>query len=126
MWGINAAAPLSMVFLGYGLGAIFVNLLVRPFLGNESPPMKNITTFSYMNSSFSSPIVVPSNSNIQIPYFITAGLCFLIGIGHFIFFIFAMKNRRDRLKIQRVSLVLTEFLNCRQICSKNDNSKLLI
>ncbi len=35
MWGANAAAPLNIVQLGYGLGAIFVNLLVRPFLGNK-------------------------------------------------------------------------------------------
>ncbi len=31
MWGENAAAPLNIVQLGYGIGAVFINLLVRPF-----------------------------------------------------------------------------------------------
>ena len=32
MWGANAAAPLNTAHLGYGIGAVLVNLLVRPFL----------------------------------------------------------------------------------------------
>ena len=28
MWGANAVAPLNTVELGYGIGAVFVNLLV--------------------------------------------------------------------------------------------------
>ncbi|CAF0927362.1 unnamed protein product [Didymodactylos carnosus] len=35
MWGDHAAAPLNCVHLGYGFGAIFCNLLVRPFLGSS-------------------------------------------------------------------------------------------
>ncbi len=117
MWGVNAAAPFSMVYLGYGVGAIFANLLVRPFLGNENPPLKyNITTSPYLYSSFPSSIAVPSNSNIKIPYSVTAVLCFLVGVEHLIFFICAKKNRWDKLEIQEVSMVFVAFLNRRHFC----------
>ena len=32
MWGDHVAAPLNVVHLGYGFGAVFANLLVKPFL----------------------------------------------------------------------------------------------
>lgn len=78
MWGVNAAAPLNSVHLGYGLGAIFVNLLVRPFIS------QNVL-----------PIDVTNNKIIIIPYSITAILCFLIAIGHIFFYIADLRNRRQ-------------------------------
>jgi hypothetical protein len=117
MWGVNAAAPFSIVYLGYGFGAIFANLLVRPFLGSENPPLTyNITGSPYLYSSFPSSIAVPSNSNIKIPYSVTAVLCFLVGVQHLILFMCAEKNRRDKLKIQEVSMVSVELLNRRHFC----------
>jgi fucose permease len=91
MWGDHAAAPMNLVRLGFGLGAIFVNLLVRPFL------TKNI-----------SPIALPSNTvtetkaNIFIPYSITAGLCVLIAVGHLFFYIRALKSERDKIEVRQV------------------------
>jgi hypothetical protein len=32
MWSASAAAPLNTAHLGYGIGAVFVNLFVRLFL----------------------------------------------------------------------------------------------
>ncbi|CAF0918842.1 unnamed protein product [Adineta steineri] len=69
MWKTRVATPLNIVHLGYGFGAIFANLLVRPFLNNEQ---ENFQLF---------------NKNIRIPYIITGILCFVISIGHFICFI---------------------------------------
>ena len=86
MWGDHAAAPMNLVRLGYGLGAIFVNLLVRPFL----------------TESISSNIETETKANIFIPYSITAGLCVLIAVGHLLLFIRALKNERDKLEIRKV------------------------
>ena len=36
MWSDNVGAPLNVVHLGFGIGAVFANLLVKPFLGEES------------------------------------------------------------------------------------------
>ncbi|CAF1426946.1 unnamed protein product [Adineta steineri] len=69
MWKTRVATPLNIVHLGYGFGAIFANLLVRPFLNNEQ---ENSQLF---------------NKTIRIPYIITGLLCFVISIGHFICFI---------------------------------------
>ena len=79
MWGVNAAAPLNLVHLGYGLGAIFVNLLVRPFISQNVLPV-NVT----------------NNKIIIVPYSITAILCFLIAIGHIFFYIAELRNRRQQ------------------------------
>jgi len=84
MWGGNAAAPLNSVHLGYGLGAVFVNLLVRPFIS------KNV-----------SPVDGTNNQTIIIPYSITAILCFLIAVGHIFFYIAELRNRRQNLQTQQ-------------------------
>lgn len=60
MWGMNSAAPLNIVRLGYGIGAILMNLFVQPFL---------------------------PQSNLFVPYLITAILCFAIAIGYLIFYV---------------------------------------
>ncbi|UJR06716.1 hypothetical protein I4U23_011003 [Adineta vaga] len=80
MWGIHAAAPLNAVHLGYGLGAIFINLLVRPFITKKA------------SSS--------DNPNIIIPYSVAAGLCFLISLGHLIFYIVKVTHRRQKVQVQ--------------------------
>ena len=79
MWNTRVAVPLNAIHLGYGFGAIFANVLVRFFLNNEHSYVNNIESSQHNSTSL--------NSNIQIPYLISGSLCFLIGIGHLIFFI---------------------------------------
>ena len=76
MWGSHAAAPLNSVHLGYGLGAILINLLVRPYITKQG--------------------VSIDNQNIVVPYSVTATLCFIIALGHLAFYISKLRNRQDR------------------------------
>lgn len=75
MWGANAAAPLNIVQLGYGLGAVIVNLLVRPFL---------------------------TKGNLFIPYTITAVCCVLVAVGHLFFYIRGLKTHTETLEVHEV------------------------
>jgi fucose permease len=93
MWGDHAAAPMNLVRLGYGLGAIFVNLLVRPFL------TKNI---SPITSTLASNTVTETEANIFIPYSITAALCVLIAVVHLCFYIRVLKTEREELGVRQV------------------------
>jgi hypothetical protein len=86
MWGDDVSSPLNVVHLGFGIGAVFANLLVKPFLGED----KN----SYVLSDNSTIIIEKKVSNIQVPYSITAFICLLICVGHFIFLIH--ENRIER------------------------------
>jgi membrane-anchored protein YejM (alkaline phosphatase superfamily) len=83
MWGIHAAAPLNAVHLGYGIGAILINLLVRPYITKQS--------------------VSIDNQNIIVPYSVTAILCLIISVGHLTFYISKLRNRRQRLQVREVS-----------------------
>lgn len=78
MWHVNVAAPLNGVLLGYGVGAVVVNLFVRPFLTKT-------------NSS--------QSSNILVPYIITAALCVFIAVGHVCFYCRTLKSRRRTLEV---------------------------
>ncbi len=100
MWEGHAAAPLNIVHLGYGFGAIFANLLVRPFVNNE---------ISHINSTLSTSISTPLNMDIRVPYMVTAGLCFVTGIAHFIFFIRETNNKQDKPKQQKASHAFLEI-----------------
>ncbi|CAF1045897.1 unnamed protein product [Adineta ricciae] len=106
MWGGNVAAPLNVVHLGYGLGSVFANLIVKPFLREDG----NSTV-----SSVSSIIPVEiEKSNIQIPYSIVAVLCLLISIGHLLFGICEYRIRRKMARQNRslnYSLVSTTIAN---------------
>jgi fucose permease len=88
MWDTRAAAPLNLVNLGYGLGAILANLLVRPFLNNN--PHTNST------------VSIPLNSDIRVPYLITAALSLVIGMGHFIFFLRGKKAKVEEQKVDHI------------------------
>jgi hypothetical protein len=101
MWGVNAAAPLNTAHLGYGIGAVFVNLLVRPFLTKKALST-SVTHDPLGNSSSTSDNVTKANANIFIPYSITAALCVLIAAGHIFFYIQALKTRKDKLEVQQV------------------------
>ncbi|UJR34355.1 hypothetical protein I4U23_021759 [Adineta vaga] len=74
MWADNVAAPLNVVHLGFGFGAVFTNFLVRPYL------------------------VEKSDSMIKIPYSIIGFICLLITIGHFIFAIREYQIKRKSLQ----------------------------
>ncbi|CAF1183815.1 unnamed protein product [Adineta ricciae] len=75
MWTVNASAPLNAVHLGYGVGAVFANLLIRPFL---------------------------TNRNIFVPYSITALICLLISVGHIFLYILEIRNRRQKSRVEEV------------------------
>jgi fucose permease len=108
MWDTRVAAPLNIVHLGYGFGAIFANLLVRPFLSNENLYV-NVTVSSQFNSTLSTSISKPLNLDIRGPYLITAGLCFLTGVGHLIFFIQEQKKKQNKAVIQQASFIFIKF-----------------
>ncbi|CAF1334932.1 unnamed protein product [Rotaria sordida] len=97
MWGDNVAAPLNIVHLGYGFGAVFANLLVLPFLGED------ITNNLPSNSS--KVFIEKDESNILVPYSITAFLCLIIAIGHLIFSIREHRIRREALKNRPIDYV---------------------
>jgi hypothetical protein len=97
MWGVNPAAPLNTAHLGYGIGAVFVNLLIRPFLTQHVLPIdieQNVTVSSVNQ--------IKANSNIFIPYSITAGLCLIIAGGHIFFYIREQKSQRHKAEIRQV------------------------
>ncbi|CAF3646057.1 unnamed protein product [Rotaria sp. Silwood1] len=96
MWGDNVAAPLNVVHLGYGFGAVFANLFVRPYLGED------IKINETLNNST---ILLEDKSNILIPYSITSSLCLLISIGHFIFSIREHRIRREALRNRPINYV---------------------
>ncbi|CAF3238275.1 unnamed protein product [Rotaria sp. Silwood2] len=101
MWDINAAAPLNLVHFGYPIGAVFVNLLVRPFI-TQKVLLTNVTNNEVINSTLSLINATKVNSNIVIPYSITAILCFLIAIGHIFFYVPQLRNQRQKLQVQQV------------------------
>lgn len=93
MWGANAAAPLNIVQLGYGLGAVVVNLLVRPFLPKS---------ISSIDLTLASPIATETKAGIFIPYTITAAVCTLIAVGHIFFYVRALKSGKEKLEAREV------------------------
>jgi fucose permease len=102
MWDNRAAAPLNLVHFGYGFGAIFANLLVRPFLNKKNSHVNTTISLS-LNSTLSTSISAPLNSDIRVPYLITAALCLVIGIGHFIFLLREKNHRKVKIEEQKVS-----------------------
>ncbi len=85
MWSDNAGAPLNVVHLGYGFGAVFANLFVKEFVGEENK--------SIFSSDSSIDIIKEETSTIKTPYRIISILCLLICIGHLIYSIIEYKNR---------------------------------
>jgi len=102
MWDNRAAVPLNLVHFGYAFGAILANLLVRPFLNNKNP---------HVNSTLSTSISAPLNSDIRVPYLITAALCSVIGIGHFIFLLREKNNKKVKIEEQKASHICLETIN---------------
>lgn len=101
MWGANAAAPLNTVQIGYGVGAVLVNLLVRSFLTNKISST-NVIDNQKVISTLTSINTKKYNSNIIIPYSIAAVLCLLIAAGYVFFYIQELKSRKHTLEIQEV------------------------
>jgi hypothetical protein len=95
MWTDRAAAPLNIVHLGFGFGAVFANFLVKPYLNEPSDalasPSNGTSTLPWTTP------VTPAASNIEVPYRITSLICLVIGVGHLLIF---MRERR----VQRQSL----------------------
>jgi FHS family Na+ dependent glucose MFS transporter 1 len=101
MWGVNAAAPLNAVQSGYGIGAVLVNLLVRPFL-NEKVLSTSVNENEGIHSTKLSMNTTWADSNIVIPYSITAVLCVLIAVGHTYFYVRKLRNQKQKLEIRQV------------------------
>lgn len=95
MWGDNAAAPLNLVHLGYGFGAVFANLFVQPFLIEENK-INN-------SSNNSTNLIDDEKSNILVPYSITSFICLLITVGHFIFAIRESKIRHKLVQDRQIN-----------------------
>ncbi len=89
MWGDDVAAPLNLVHLGFGFGAMIANFLVKPFLGEGKK----------IRQSNNNQLTTIENeiSNIKIPYSIISFLCLIICICHLIFSIREYRNRRESL-----------------------------
>ena len=83
MWGDQVAAPLNVVHLGYGFGAVFANLLVKPYLGDE----RKVTLPNNQTK-----IIAIENFNIKIPYTITSFLCLLVALIHLIYLIVEIRK----------------------------------
>lgn len=66
MWNEKSSVPLNIVHFGYGIGAILINLIVRPFL----------------------------IGNIVFPYAITGVLCILVSFGHLVLFVRSLKSQK--------------------------------
>ncbi|CAF3548032.1 unnamed protein product [Adineta steineri] len=102
MWGVNAAAPLNTAHLGYGIGAVCVNLLIRPFLNPKGSLIDNLDT-DEINSTLSSSINnIRKNSHIVAPYTIVSILCVLTAAGHAFFYIQKLKNQRQQAEIGEI------------------------
>ena len=93
MWGANAAAPLNTVQLGYGLGAVIVNLLVRPFLTK---------TVSTIDSTEAPNTATETRAKLFIPYTVTAVCCALVALGHVFFYIRGLKTVKETLEVHEV------------------------
>ena len=93
MWGDQVAAPLNVVHLGFGFGAMFSNLLVKPFLG-ESRLIER-------SSNNQTRMIKNEVTNIQVPYMVIAFLCFIVSIVHLIFSIREYRNRNESLENNR-------------------------
>jgi hypothetical protein len=91
---------LNIVQLGYSLGAIFVNLIVRPFLGKTS---------NSINPNDDRGFELPNNgttteSDILVPYSITAGFCALMSIVFVYCYIHELKSRKQIYVVEQVMI----------------------
>ncbi|CAF1559444.1 unnamed protein product [Adineta ricciae] len=101
MWNLYFAAPFSAARAGVGMGGVFVYLFIYPFLTKQAAS-HNDTNVSGINSTLT--VVSATKSaqfNINIPYFITGGLCALIALGHLFFASREAKNKRERLEFKQ-------------------------
>jgi fucose permease len=91
-----------VIHCGYGVGAIFANLLVRPFLINKNSYV-NTTVSSQINSTLSKSISVPINADIRLPYLIIGGLFLINAIGHLMFHIRKQNNKQNKAEKRQAS-----------------------
>ena len=103
MWKDDVAAPLNMVHLGYGFGAVFANLLVKPFLGEG----QTIRELENKEATF----IENETRNIGIPYSVVSFLCLIISIGHLIFSIREHRNRRESIDNRPISYTFVSNSN---------------
>lgn len=73
---------MNAVHLGYGIGAVLVNLVARPFLTSRTP----------------------SGSDVKIipPYCITGALCIVVAIGNLICHILEARSSRETVEVRQV------------------------
>ena len=88
MWKEDVAAPLNLVHLGFGIGAVIGNFLIKPYL----PPADRLDPSSNDESHLERDL---SNQSIRIPYSISSIICLIIGLGHLFLFIY------ERIRQQR-------------------------
>jgi len=79
MWGDYVAAPLNVVHLGFGFGAVFANLLVKGF----------IITLVDEKTGESIEIM-----NIVVPYVVISSFCVVIFVIHLVYSIIESKKKK--------------------------------
>ena len=105
MWGDKVSAPLSIVHLGYGFGAVFAGILAKPFLDEDKDLLLNNSTATKekMGPNEYSVSMKIETSNIRVPYSITSCLCLIIAIGHLIFAFCEHQRRQKALQDRQVN-----------------------
>ena len=93
MWSDHVAAPLNLVHLGYGFGAVLANLLIRRS-GDEPIADRSLS----MTNSTSS-----SSENIKTSYWLTSFLCLIIGVAHLTLAIRQILLRKSERRERRVT-----------------------
>lgn len=87
MWGDYVAAPLNVVHLGYGFGAVFANLIVKAFI-------------QIIFDQKSHELI--ETMKIRIPYLIISLLCLIIFLIHLVFSIIELKRKKETKINERV------------------------
>jgi hypothetical protein len=101
MWGVNAAAPLNMVYLGFQIGVISRSILLDPFLTEKVSSINDSDNkgVDLISSSFH---MMKYDLNIVTLYSIIAVLSALIAIGHIFFYIREQQSQKQNLLTQQV------------------------
>jgi len=94
MWKDDVSAPLNLVHLGFGIGAVVGNFLIKPHLPSENYSTTNSTLLVDENFLLERQL---ANRSIRYPYAISSAICFFIALGHLIIFIYEIvrQNRSE-------------------------------
>ena len=92
MWSDHVSAPLNLVHLGYGFGAVLANLLIRRSVGESIVDTNRLPTNQTRSSS----------ENIETSYWLTSFFCLIVGVAHLTLAIRQIVLRRKEKRERRV------------------------